>query len=352
MVWDPKDPWSRKSDPLEDALKQAQSQFKNLMPSLGNLLPSSGFRNIALLGLIIFLAWQCVFIVAPDEEGVVKRFGVPVRTVEPGPHLKIPLAESVLQPKVQKLHRVEVGFRTERQGRQQMLAQEALMLTGDMNILAIQFIVQYKIKESSNYLFNVAEINETIGKAAEASMREVVGKGKIDEALTTGKAQIQQDTQVLLQSLLDQYQGGIQIAAVQLQDVSPPEAVAAAFKDVTNAKEDREKLINQSQSYRNDILPKAQGEAAQVVNQAKGNAQARVDRAQGEANRFVATLKEYNQAKDIITKRIYIETMEEILPNMEKIIIDGKAADRMLPYLPLDRIKPKTGATTSESQNP
>jgi len=357
MVWDPKDdPWSKKRDPLEDALRQAQSQFKNLMPSFKNLMPSSGFRNIALAGLLVFLAWQSAFIIAPDEEGVVKRFGAPVRIVAPGPHLKIPLVESVLQPKIQKLHRIEVGFRTDRQGRQQMLAQEALMLTGDMNILAIEFIVQYKIKDSTNYLFNVAEIDETIGKAAEASMREVVGKGKIDEALTTGKAQIQQDTQVLLQSLIDQYQGGVQIAAIQLQDVSPPEAVAAAFKDVTNAKEDREKLINQSQSYRNDILPKAQGEAAQVVNQAKGNAQARLNRAQGETNRFLATLKEYNQAKDIISKRIYIETMEEILPHVEKIIMDGKAADRVLPYLPLDRLKPRTNAaiadTTVEGQTP
>jgi modulator of FtsH protease HflK len=351
MVWDPKDPWSKKSDPLEDALKQAQSQFKNLMPSFKNLMPSSGFRNIALAGLLIFLAWQGVFIVAPDEEGVVKRFGVPVRTVGPGPHAKIPLVETVLQPKVQKLHRIEVGFRTDRQGRQQMLAQEALMLTGDMNILAIEFIVQYKIKTSADYLFNVAEINETIGKAAEASMREVVGKSKIDEALTTGKAQIQQDTMVLLQSLLDQYHGGVQVAAVQLQDVDPPEAVAAAFKDVTNAKEDREKLINQSQSYRNDILPKAKGEAAQVVNQALGNAQARLNRAQGEANRFVVTLKEYNQAKDIISKRIYIETMEEILPNIEKIIIDGKTGDRVLPYLPLERLKPRT-STAAEDQKP
>jgi membrane protease subunit HflK len=351
MVWDPKDPWSKKSDPLEDALKQAQSQFKNLMPSFKNLMPSSGFRNIALAVLLVFLAWQSAFIVAPDEEGIVKRFGVPVRTVGPGPHAKIPLVETVLQPKVQKLHRIEVGFRTDRQGRQQMLAQEALMLTGDMNILAIEFIVQYKIKTSADYLFNVAEINETIGKAAEASMREVVGKSKIDEALTTGKAQIQQDTQVLLQSLLDQYHGGVQVAAVQLQDVSPPEAVAAAFKDVTNAKEDREKLINQSQSYRNDILPKAKGEAAQVVNQALGNAQARLNRAQGEANRFVVTLKEYNQAKDIISKRIYIETMEEILPNIEKIIIDGKTGDRVLPYLPLERLKPRTG-TAAEDQKP
>jgi membrane protease subunit HflK len=242
---------------------------------------------------------------------------------------------------VAKLHRVEVGFRTDRQSRQQMIPQEALMLTGDMNILAIEFIVQYKIKDASEFLFNVADIHDTIGKAAEASMREVIGKSKIDEALTTGKAQIQQDTQDLLQKILDQYQTGVQIAAVQLQDVDPPEAVAAAFKDVTNAKEDREKLINQAIGYRNDILPKAKGEAAQMVNQAKGYAQARLNRAQGEANRFLATLKEYTQARDTISKRIYIETMEEILPKMDKIIIDGKAGERMLPYLPLDRVTKK-----------
>lgn len=343
MVWNPNDPWNKKNDNLDEALKQAQSHLQGL-------IPSGGMKSLLLVGLLVFVAWQSAFIVAPDEEGVVKRFGIPVRTVGPGPHVKIPLVESVLQPKVEKLHRIEVGFRTDRQGRQQMLAQEALMLTGDMNILAIEFIVQYKIKESANYLFNVAEIHETIGKAAEAAMREVVGKGKIDEALTTGKAQIQQDTMVLLQSLLDQYQCGVQVAAIQLQDVSPPEAVAAAFKDVTNAKEDREKLINQSQSYRNDILPKAKGEAAQVVNQAKGYAQARLNRAQGEANRFVATLKEYNQAKDIISKRLYIETMEEILPNIDKVIIDGKGGERVLPYLPLDRLKSRTNASTEEQK--
>ncbi len=340
MVWDPKDPWSKKSDPLEDALKQAQSQFKNLFPSGGlrNLLPSGGLRNIIIAALLVILAWQSVFIIAPDEEGVVKRFGVPVRAVEPGPHFKIPILESVLQPKVAKLHRVEVGFRTSPQGRQQMIPQEALMLTGDMNILAIEFIVQYKIKEAREYLFNVADIHETISKAAEASMREVIGKSKIDEALTTGKAEIQQGMLLLLQNILDQYQAGVQIAAVQLQDVDPPEAVAAAFKDVTNAKEDREKSINQAQGYRNDIIPRAKGEAAEIVNRAKGFAQARVNRAQGEANRFLATLKEYSQAKDVISKRIYIETLEEILPNVEKVIIDGKVGERVLPYLPLDRL--------------
>ncbi len=343
MAWDPKDPWSKRNDPLEDVLRQAQAQFKNF-------LPTGGFRTILLAGLLLVLVWQSAFIVAPDEEGVVKRFGIPVRTVGPGPHLKFPLVETVLQPKVEKLHRVEVGYRSDRQGRQQMIPQEALMLTGDMNILAVEFIVQYKIKESANYLFKVADIHETIGKAAEASMREIVGKSKIDEALTTGKAQIQQDTQVLLQSILDQYQAGVQIAAIQLQDVDPPEAVAAAFKDVTNAKEDREKLINQSQGYRNDILPRAKGEAAQMVNQAKGYAQSRLNRAQGEANRFVAMLKEYNQAKDIISKRLYIETMEEILPGIEKVIIDGKGGDRVLPYLPLDRLKGRTGTPAEESK--
>ena len=360
MVWDPKDPWGKKPDPLEDALKQAQSQLKDLFPPGGfkNLLPSGGVLNLAIAAVLLFLVWQAVFIVAPDEEGVVKRFGVPVRAVEPGPHFKIPIVETVLQPKVAKLYRVEVGFRTNQQGRQQMVPQEALMLTGDMNILAIEFIVQYKIKEAREFLFNVADIHETIGKAAEASMREVVGKSKIDEALTTGKAVIQQDTMTLLQTILDQYQSGVQIAAVQLQDVDPPEAVAAAFKDVTNAKEDREKLINQAQGYRNDIIPRAKGEAAELVNRARGFAQARVNRAQGETNRFLATLKEYNQAKDVISKRIYIETMEEILPNMEKIIIDGKGGERLLPYLPLDRrSKPTsmTGAKTvpqSETEEP
>ncbi len=183
-------------------------------------------------------------------------------------------------------------------------------------------------------------------------MREVSGKSKIDEALTTGKAQIQQDTQELLQRILDEYKTGLQVAAVQLQDVDPPEAVAAAFKDVTNAKEDREKLINQAQGYRNDIIPKAKGEAAQLVNQSKGYAQARLNRAQGEANRFQATLKEYHQAKDIISKRIYIETLEEILPTIDKVIMDGKGGERVLPYLPLDRFSKPAHSTPAQEPTP
>ena len=189
-----------------------------------------------------------------------------------------------------------------------------------------------------DYLFNVAGVEETIRKSAEAAMREIIGKNKIDEALTVGKAAIQQSTQNLLQSIIDGYQAGTQIATVQLLDVNPPQKVAKYFKDVASAKEEREQLINQAHGYRNDIIPKAKGQAAQDVNQAKGYAQSRIARAEGEANHFLQTLKEYRKGKDVIAKRVYIETMEDVLSNVDKIILDSKTAGNVLPYLPLDRI--------------
>lgn len=305
--------------------------------------PTRGMKSIVLVVAAILVLSQSVFKVEPDEEGLVKRFGDVVRTVEPGPHLKIPFLETVVTPKVQKLHRIEVGFRTNARGRAQIVPQEALMLTGDMNILSVEFIVQYKISQAKDYLFNVANIEETIRKSAEAAMREVVGKNKIDEALTVGKAAIQQSTQQLLQSIVDEYEGGVQIATVQLLDVNPPQKVAKFFKDVASAKEEREQLINQAHGYRNDIIPKAKGQAAQDVNQAKGYAQARIARAEGEANHFLQTLAEYKKAKGVIGKRLYIETMEEVLSKVDKIILDSKAAGNVLPYLPLERLQRTPG---------
>ena len=334
MAWEPKDPWGRSGDdPLDEALKKAQEQMKRFVPSGG------GFKSVILIVIGIFVLSQGVFIVAPDEQGLVKRFGDVVRTAEPGPHFKVPILETVMTPKVEKLHRVEVGFRTDPRGRARSIPRESLMLTGDMNILSVEFIVQYKINDARNYLYNVTNVEATIHNSAEAAMREVIGKNKIDEALTVGKAEIQQSTQDLLQRILDQYQAGVQIATVQLQDVNPPEAVAAAFKDVASAKEDREKLINQGYGYRNDLLPRAKGEAAQAVNKAKAYAQARITKAEGEANHFLKTLKEYKQAKDVISKRVYIETMEKILSRTDKIILDSNAGKNVLPYLPLDRLQ-------------
>ena len=338
MAWEPKDPWGRSGDdPLDEALKKAQEQ-------LSRLVPGRGFKSIIWIVVAVLVLWQSVFIVAPDEQGLVKRFGDIVRSVEPGPHFKIPVLETVETPKVEKLHRVEIGFRTDPRGRARTVPREALMLTGDMNILSVEFIVQYKIKDARDYLYKVIDVEATIHNAAEAAMREVIGKSKIDEALTIGKAEIQQNTQVLLQGILDQYQAGVQIQTIQLQDVNPPEAVAAAFKDVASAKEDREKLINQAHGYRNDLIPRAKGEAAQEINKAKGFAQARITRAEGEANHFLKTLKEYKQASDVISKRVYIETMEEVLSNTDKIILDSQAGRNVLPYLPLDRL-PRSRST-------
>ena len=338
MAWEPRDPWGQQggSDPLDDVLSKAKEQWQRMKPT-------RGMKSIILVVAAILVLSQSVFKVEPDEEGLVKRFGDVVRTVEPGPHLKIPFFETVVTPKVQKLHRIEVGFRTNARGRAQIVPQEALMLTGDMNILSVEFIVQYKISEAKDYLFNVADIEETIRKSAEAAMREVVGKNKIDEALTVGKAAIQVSTQELLQSIVDEYQGGIQIATVQLLDVNPPQKVAKFFKDVASAKEEREQLINQAHGYRNDIIPKAKGQAAQDVNQAKGYAQARLARAEGEANHFLQTLAEYKKAENVIGKRLYIETMEEVLSGVDKIILDSKVAGNVLPYLPLDRLQKLPG---------
>ncbi len=345
MSWEPKDPWGQQggSDPLDDVLKKAQEQWQRMMPT-------KGMKTIILLVVAVLAFSQAVFKVEPDEEGLVKRFGNVVRTVGPGPHLKLPFIETVVTPKVEKLHRVEVGFRTNARGRTQIVPQEALMLTGDMNIISLEFIVQYKISDAKEYLFNVADIEETIRKSAEAAMREVIGKNKIDEALTVGKAGIQQSTLELLQTIVDQYEGGTQIATVQLLDVNPPQKVAKFFKDVASAKEEREQLINQAKGYQNDIIPKAKGQAAEDVNKAKGFAQARIARAEGEANHFLQTLAEYKKGKAVIGKRVYIETMEEVLSNVDKIILDSKATGNILPYLPLDRMNrfPKSNSQATQ----
>lgn len=313
-----------------DALKFQLHQFKKKFAPKAKLV----------IGLIVAL-WLLsgIYIVQPDEVGVVKRFGAVSRTTQPGPHYRLPFPiETVLRPKITLIHRVEIGFRTIRSGPPAQfrdVPKEALMLTGDENIVSIEFIVQYRIKDAMNYLFNVDKVRSTIKASAEASIREIVGMNKIDEVLTTGKAKIQQETLLLLQKILDDYESGVQIVEVQLQDVRPPQPVSAAFKDVASAREDKEKLINQSQSYQNDIIPKAKGQAAQMINQAKGYAEARVKRAEGEANRFLQTLTEYQKAKKVIRTRIYIETMEEVLSGVEKYIIEGKGGAQVLPILPL-----------------
>ena len=336
MPWEPPPPGGGPSP--EEVVRRLEESFRSLV-SWKKRLPGLG----ALLG-VAALAWLAsgIFLVQPDEVGVVKRFGAMTRTAEPGPHWHIPYpVETVLKPKVTKVHRVEVGFRTLHPGppaRYKGVPSEALMLTGDANIVALEFIVQYRIKDAVQYLFNIRDQEKTIKDAAEAAIREVVGKNKIDEVLTQGKFQVQQDTLALLQQILDRYRAGIKVDAVQLQDVLPPEPVIAAFKDVASAKEDREKTENQAMGYRNDILPKAKGRAEQILNQAQAYKEAKIAQAKGDASRFLQVLTEYRKAKDVTRMRIYIETLEQVLPRMDKILVDQGVKERILPYLPLERL--------------
>lgn len=317
---------------VEDAYRQLKQKIKGKFPG--------GWIILAIL-VVIWIA-SGIYIVGPNEVGVVKRFGKFVYTTEPGPHFHIPYpVETVLKPNVTEVRRIEIGFRTIEPGppaRYRDVPKESLMLTGDANIVDLNLIVQYKVKDPVHYLFNVYNIPKTVKDASESAIREVVGKNNIDEILTTGKYQIQQDTKKLLQSILDRYKAGIMVVAVQLQDVHPPQQVMQAFKDVASAKEDKIKYINEAQAYQNDIIPKAKGQAEKILNEAQAYLKSKVAKAQGDTSRFLQIYKQYKSAKDITRKRMYIETMEKVLPHTKKIIIDPKVGRKVLPFLPLDHL--------------
>jgi membrane protease subunit HflK len=198
------------------------------------------------------------------------------------------------------------------------------MLTGDLNIVSSEFIVQYRIKNAEEYLFNAKDVETVLRDAAEAAKRQVVGDKVIDYVLTVGKAEIQEEVRTLLQEIMDNYKAGIHIVAVQLQDVEPPKPVIGAFKDVASAKEDKDKFINQAEAYRNEVIPRAQGEAQKLLNEAQAYKEEKINRAKGEADRFTKILEESKKAEDVTRKRLYLETMESVLSGMDKFIIDSK----------------------------
>ncbi len=308
-------------------------------------IASLGGKGLWLIvgGVLVLWLLSGIFIVNPDEEGIVLRFGQYVRTVGPGPHYHLPVPiETVYKPKVTQVMRSEVGFRsigqgnTFQQGQVRTMPEEASTLTGDENIVNVQFSVQYKISDPVEYLFNVTDQAAVVRNAAEAAMREVIGKSMIDSAITDGKLKIQSDATELLQNILNRYEVGVQIIAVQLQDVHPPQEVIDAFKDVASAREDKSRIINEAEAYRNEVLPKARGLGAEMENQAAAYKETRVQNAQGEAQRFLSVLAEYEKAQDVTKKRLYFETIENILSNAkEKVIIPTGTADRILPFLPL-----------------
>ena len=308
-------------------------------------IPEYNFKiTPVLIGILVVWLLTGIYIVGPDEVGVIRTFGEYTRVTQSGLNWKFPSPiETANTPKVTEVKRIEFGFRSLKNGQYRTVEKESLMLTGDENIVDAEMIVQYKIKDPVQYLFNIVEPELTVREAAEASLRTVVGRNKIDETLTTGKFTIQEETKIQLQNILNKYESGIHVVAVQLQDVSPPKEVIGAFKDVASAKEDKNRMINQAEGYRNDVIPKARGEAEAMIRDAEGFKESRVKRAEGDATKFTTILKEYNKAKSITEKRLYLETMEKVLPGIEKIIIPDKDSGNMLNLLNLNPTQMKGG---------
>jgi membrane protease subunit HflK len=336
-----KSPWGKKpAQPnVDEILNNLQDRFKNRFQG-------RGFLGLIVIGALIVWIMTGFFIVEPPEQAVVKRFGEFNRIEEPGPHLAFPVPfETVLKENVKEVRRIEIGFRTIEQGppaRYRRVSKEALMLTGDENIIDVSFIVQFRIVSLPEYLFNVTDPLDTVRAASEAAMREVIGRTTVDDAITTGKGAIELETAQLLQRVLNTYIAGIKIENVKLQDVHPPDPVKEAFKDVASAKEDREKMINEAYGYRNNLIPKARGEAAQLLNDSQAYAEKTVLIAAGKAQRFNSIYEEYKEAKEITKERIRIETMEEILPHVNKVIADPQLGRNFLPFLPIRELERQT----------
>ncbi len=313
----------------------------------GPLGPNISFdvRWLKLIIPAVVLLWALsgIYIVRPDEQGVVRRFGRAVRVTEPGPHYHLPRPiEKVNKVKVKQVRRIEIGFITVSQSpaRYKFIPEESLMLTGDEQIIDAQITVQYQVSDPVKFLFNVRDLERRHGAlmdAAEVALRQIVGKRPIDDVLVAEKLQVEIDTRELLQRIIDRYDSGISVKEVKLQTVRPPQEVAAAFSDVVSAKEDKDRLIKEAQGYREDILPKARGKAASVIRGAEGYKAERIKRAEGDAARFLTVLKEYEKAKEVTRKRLYLETMEKILPGIRKFIVDPEAGGNVLQFLPLEK---------------
>jgi len=332
-------------------IRQSQDRLRRLLPG-----GFGGGRAIGLAVLALVVIWLLsgFYRVQPDQQGVVLRFGQWVETTQPGLNWHIPYPiETVLTPSVEAINAIEVGFRgatgssaANRSVRD--VPDESLMLTGDQNIIDIDFTVFWKISDAGAYLFNVRDPEATVKTAAEAAMREIIGRTDIQRALTESRQDIEIQTRELLQTILNSYNAGIEITQVQLQQVQPPQEVIDAFNDVQRALQDRDRLRNQAEAYRNDVLPRARGEAQQMIQEANAYKERLVNEAQGEANRFVSVYDAYRQSPEVTERRLYIETLQGIYGDTGKVII-GKGTEGVVPYLPLNELRRQLGTERAAS---
>jgi modulator of FtsH protease HflK len=307
------------------------------MPNLGG----KGIRIVAGVVLLLILLLTSLYTVDPEEVGVVQRFGEFVRTTQPGLNMKLPFGiESVTKVPIQRQLKAEFGFRTHAAGTRTQYSgrgfeDESHMLTGDLNAAVVEWVVQFRIVDPYKFLFRVRNVLETFRGMSEATMRKVVGDRTVNEVLTIGRQEVALEVEVKLQELCNQYETGLQIDQVVLQNVNPPDQVKASFNEVNEAQQEREKLINQAQSEYNQVIPRARGEALQTVEQARGYALNRVNRAQGDSARFVALFDDYQRAPDVTRRRLYLETMSQILPRVERKYIVDDELGSVLPLLNL-----------------
>jgi membrane protease subunit HflK len=301
-----------------------------------------GIGGIVVLVLVVFLLWSSWFTVQPEETGVVQRFGAVVRTAGPGLHFKIPYGvETVRLIPTARVLKEEFGFRTEVPGRRtrfspRQFLNESLMLTGDLNVIDVDWIVQYRIDDPGKFLFRVREPIDTIRDVSEAVMRQVVGNRLGSDVLTVGREAVQEEVKTEMQKILTTYETGVRITSVKLQDVTPPDPVKPAFNEVNEARQDRERTINQAQEQANREIPKARGEAGRTIAQAEGFALERVNRAKGEANRFQAILAQYRRFPEVTRKRLYLEALTTILPAAKSLYIVDADQKALIPWLSLE----------------
>ena len=331
---------------IDKIIREIQEKIKKFLPG-GS---SSGGKQAILVLLVLGFVWLAsgLYRVLPDEQGVVLRFGKFIKTTQPGLNYHIPFpVESVETPKVTKVNRMDIGFRSERDsgfssgGGVADVPQESLMLTGDENIVNIDFSVFWVIKDAGKFLFEIQDPEGTVKAAAETAMREVIAKSRIQQILTEGRAKIENETQDIIQAILDEYNSGIQVTQVQTQKADPPDQVIDAFRDVQAARADMERSKNEAEAYANDVIPRARGEAAKIMQAAEAYKQKVVAASEGEASRFISIFTEYDKAKEVTQERMYLETMEKVLADIEKVIIEKNAGSGVVPYLPLPELGKK-----------
>jgi membrane protease subunit HflK len=304
-------------------------------------------RWLVLLGAVAALAgyvWLGTFSVAPDEQAVVLRLGRYDRTLGPGRYqFYLPGVERYEKRSVTALRDVEFGFRSAQPGQSEAAdhPEERLMITTDENLVDVAFVVRYRIGNLRDFLFNLREPELTIRDASASAIRSVVARFGVDAVLRGGRERIEQETAELLRRILDSYGAGVRVVTVQLQDVEPPDPVKDAFAEVTSAEQEGQRLVVEAQGYAEKVVPEARGRAQELLAQARAYRQARTLRARGEVERFEAVRAEYERAPEVTRQRLYLETLEEVLPRMEKLVLDQGQADKLLPYLP---IAPRKGA--------